>query len=195
MRQPDPPDPYLPDPYLPVYGRGGPPQGEPVRPAPRRSRNATAPQNTVMLWKLTLAQWTVLSGGALAVLGTLLPWYSVNFVLATHHQSISISGWDVPTGKVTLLLGAAGVILLLLQRLKMPLPARLADREVLIYLVLGAQAFILAFLYLLDGPTVITSGSFYSSGAGFGLYLTLIGAAAMTLGGYLRRRDRGSWLL
>jgi hypothetical protein len=190
MRQPDPRDPYL-----PIYGRSGQPYGEPAPPAPRPPRNSASPGGVVMLWKLTLAQWTILCGGALAVVGALLPWYSVTFVLAAQQQSFYIRGWDVPTGKVTLLLGAASLIVLALQRFEIPMPSRVVEWEVLIYLALGVETFILALLYLLDGPAVITSGSFYSTGSGIGLYLTLIGSAAITAGGYLRRRERRSWLL
>jgi hypothetical protein len=147
------------------------------------------------LWKFTIAQWIILVGGVLAVVGSLLPWYSVTFAFLGQQQSIIIGGWDVPTGKVTLVLGAASLAFFILQYFKVRLPDDLVSREPWVFAVLGAEAFVVALLYLLDGPRVLSSGGFYSSGAAIGLYLVLIGAAAVGIGGYLRRRDKKSWLL
>ncbi len=187
MRQPDPPDPYL-----PVFGRSGRPHGEPVQPAPRPTRTADA---TPRLWKLTPAQWVLASGGLLMLLGTFLPWYAVTLVVPGQQQSTIISGWDVPTGKATLLLGMLALALLALQLLNVKLPAMVSDREVLIYLALGVESFLFALLYLLDGPRILTSGGFYTAGTGIGLYLVLAGSIAIAAGGYLRTHDRKSWLL
>ena len=99
------------------------------------------------------------------------------------------------TGKATLLLGALILALFGAGLLKLRLPADLMSREPLLYIAFGAEAFVLALLYLLDGPRVLSSGGYYSSGPAIGLYLALIGAAAAVLGGYLRGRDQRSWLL
>jgi hypothetical protein len=124
-----------------------------------------------------------------------MPWYSITFVLLSRQQSLTIAGWDIATGKVTLLLGGAALAFFGSRLLKMKLPAEIAAREPIIYMALGAEAFLLALLYLLDGPRVLSSGGYYSSGPAFGLYLVLIGATAAVIGGYLRGREQKSWLL
>lgn len=187
MRQPNPPDPYL-----PVYGRGDQPQGEPAQPAPRKPHDSTAPR---LLWRLTLAQCIIAGGGLLIVLGTFLSWFTVTFTLFLQQQTSSISGWDVPTGKAALLLGLGALLFLALQIFGVRLPTSVVEREVVLYMATGIETFILAGLYLLDGPRIITSGGFYSSGPGLGLYIALIGSAAIATGGFLRQRESRSWLL
>mgnify|MGYP001434298542 CR=1 FL=1 len=181
-----------PDPYLPVYGRGGQPQGEPAPAAPRPPRDA---KSSTVLWRLTLAQCLLGSGGLLVVLGTFLPWYSVTFTLFLQQQVTNITGWDIPTGKATLILGMAALVFLALQVLRARLPDALVEREVMLYVAAGVEAFVFGLLYLLDGPRIITTGGFYTSAPGIGLYIALIGAATLATGGYLRQRERKSWLL
>src|SRR5579862_3050303 len=178
-----------PDPYLPVYGRGGQPQGEPAPPSPRPPRvDTSANTSRALLWRLTLAQCLLASGGLLVILGTFLPWYSVTFTLFLQQQVTNITGWDVPTGKATLILGIAALVFVALQALRVRLPEALVEREVVLYMAAGIEAFVLGLLYLLDGPRIISTGGFYSSAPGIGLYIALIGAATIAAGGYLRQR-------
>lgn len=176
------------DDYPPRYG--APPQSPygapPVQPPPRTPRRASrVPQ-------LTPTQWTLLGGGALTVLGSFLPWTILTFAL--NHQTIAITGWDTSFGKVTALLGVAALILLALRLFGIKLPEALADRERLILLGLGAEALLLAVLYLLDGVQVLAAGAFASTGPGIGLYLSLIGSLALAIGAYLHK-GAGGWLL
>jgi hypothetical protein len=176
-----------PDSYPPSYGTPArPPYGSPAK-APAR------PASKVAALNLAPSQWLLLAGGLLTIVGSLLPWYSLSFMLANQRQSAMVSGWDVSFGKATALLGLLTLALVAARFLKVKLPAVLATHEAGIYLGLGAETFFLSLLYLLDGVRVVAPGSYYSGSPALGLYLVLVGAAIVVAGGYLAGKDQGGW--
>jgi hypothetical protein len=144
--------------------------------------------------KPTLPQWLLLGGGALILIGAFLPWSSISLGLAAQAKTISITGWQSAFGKATAVFGLAALALVLAQLARLQLPRPLQEHAGALYLLCGAEALFVTVLYLLDGERVVTVGTYAAASAGLGLYLALIGAGSIVLGGILLRRN-GSWLL
>lgn len=165
------------------YDRGRAPAHASPRGSPSRRRLATP------------SQLLLLAGGALAVGGTALPWWSLTLPSSERGSvTLALAGWTSAEGKLVAALGALVVLLALLRLLRIPLPAAVGSRERLVYLALGSQALLLALLALLDGVHIFTTGGYVAATAGLGLYLTLAGAAASVVGGALHGSD-AAWML
>jgi hypothetical protein len=172
-----------PNSYPPSYGSsaraqyGGPVPPQAPAPQPRRSALPT-----MGIPRPTLGEAGALIGALLVVVGAFLPWSSVTLG-AAQRLTIATAGWESAEGKVVAVLGLATLALALLRLTGVKLPAALAPWERIIYIGLGAEALLLTLLYALDGVRVLSAVGFVSAGAGRGMYLALIGSAAITAGG------------
>jgi hypothetical protein len=172
-----------PDPYPPAYGSSArPPYGGPMPPQapPPQPRRSTLP--TMRIPRPTLGEVGALVGALLVVVGAFLPWSSITLG-ALQRLTVATSGWESAEGKVVALLGLATLALAVLRLAGVKLPAALAPWERPIYIGLGAEALLLTLLYALDGVRVLSTDGLVSTGAGLGMYLALIGSAAITAGG------------
>lgn len=144
----------------------------------------------------TPSQGLLLAGGALTVIGAALPWWSLTLPAAAARGSttLALAGWSSAEGKLVAALGVLVLLLALARLLRLPLPAAVGARERVIYVALGGEALLLALLALLDGVHVFTAGGYIAASAGIGLYLALIGAAAVIAGGWLHGTD-AAWML
>ncbi len=168
------------------YDRGRAPS--PAHASPRE------PRGQARFRPLAPSQWLLLAGGALTVIGSALPWWSLTLPEEPRSAALSPAGWTTAEGKAVAVLGALVFLLALLRLLRVPLPAAVGSRERVIYVALGAEALLLALLALLDGIHVFTPGGYIAAAAGVGLYLTLVGAAASIAGGALHGSD-AAWML
>ena len=172
-----------PDPYPPAYGSSArPPYRGPVPPQapPPQPRRSTLP--TMHIPRPTLGEAGALVGALLVVVGAFLPWSSITLG-ALQRLTVATSGWESAEGKVVALLGLATLALAVLRLAGVKLPAALAPWERPIYIGLGAEALLLTLLYALDGVRVLSTDGLVTTGAGLGMYLALIGSAAITAGG------------
>ncbi|MGH3421313.1 MAG: hypothetical protein ACRDOD_17205, partial [Streptosporangiaceae bacterium] len=66
-----------------------------------------------------------------------------------------------------------------------PLP----QTDAMIFAIIGVFMVVMALLWLLTGSGTTVSGPGYSAGASFGLYIGLIAAIVVAVGGFLKRSD------
>jgi hypothetical protein len=134
--------------------------------------------------------WLAGGGGLAMLLGSFLPWITVTVTGANNHvTSLSQSGWDLSAfGRVTALMGLLALTLFVVRLLDVSVPVRLPWSDRTIYLALGIEALLLGILYLLDNAHSAQSVRGLSVGPSFGLYLTILGAIALTVGAYLLDR-------
>lgn len=155
-----------------------------------RAANAGGTVGAVDFAAVPTGAWLAGAGGLAMLLGSFLPWISVattgaNNRVVTHSQS----GWDLSAfGRVTALIGLLTVVLFVVRLLKVNLPFRLPWSDRNIYMTLGIEALLLGVLYLIDNAHNAVSVKGLTVGAGFGLYLTVIGAVALVVGAYLLGR-------
>lgn len=148
-------------------------------------------------WRLpTPSQWLLLAGGALIVVGSALPWWSLILPsgIGIGRVELALAGWTTAGGKVVAVLGAITLLLALLRVLRVPLLGALAPHERIVYLALGGEALLLALLALLDGVHVFSAGGYIGASSGIGLYLALAGGIAVIAGGWLHQAD-AAWML
>ena len=128
----------------------------------------------------------VLGGAGLIILGAFLPWASVSINFAGQSTSQSTNGID-GDGKITLMFGAAALVLTLL---KNPGQTKLFA---LIALIASALATLIG---LYDASQIggnseansimAAAGDAFKVSLGIGIYLTIIGGAAATVGSWMR---------
>src|SRR5262245_28393053 len=121
---------------------------------------------------------TALSGLVL-MLSSFMGWYSGSS--SDPGPTIAVIGWNTGViGKLVFLLGLAVVVLVLLRELGIELPATVP--ESLVIIVMGSLATILVLIRLISVPD-----SFYpSAGRGIGIWIALIAALGLIVGGLLR---------
>jgi hypothetical protein len=121
---------------------------------------------------------TALAGFVL-MLSTLMGWYAGNG--SDPGPTIAVIGWHTGAiGKLVFLLGLAVVVLVVLRELGIELPPTVP--ESLVIIVLGSLATILVLIRLISVPD-----EFYpSAGRGIGLWIAVIAALALIVGGLLR---------
>lgn len=95
--------------------------------------------------------------------------------------TIGVIGWHTgAVGKLVFLLGLAVVVLVVLRELGIELPATVP--ESLVIIVIGSLATILVLIRLISVPDRF----FPSEGRGIGIWIALIAALALIVGGLLR---------
>jgi hypothetical protein len=119
---------------------------------------------------------TALSGFVL-MLSTFMGWYAGS----KQGPTIAVIGWHTGAiGKLVFLLGLAVVVLAVLRELGIELPATVP--ESLVVIVLGSLATILILVRLISVPDRF----FPNDGRGIGIWISLLAALAVIVGGLLR---------
>jgi hypothetical protein len=119
---------------------------------------------------------TALSGLVL-MLSSFMGWYAGS----DEGPTIAVIGWHTGViGKLVFLLGLAVVVLVVLRELGIELPATVP--ESLVIIVLGALATILVLIRLISVPDRF----FPFDGRGIGIWIALIAALGLIVGGLLR---------
>jgi hypothetical protein len=119
---------------------------------------------------------TALSGLVL-MLSSFMGWYAGS----DEGPTIAVIGWHTGViGKLVFLLGLAVVVLVVLHELGIELPATVP--ESLVIIVLGALATILVLIRLISVPDRF----FPFDGRGIGIWIALIAALGLIVGGLLR---------
>ncbi len=151
--------------------------------------------------KAATLDWVIVGAGLLAYVSSFFPWYRAHVSVFGIERSAGANAWNAGFGawfSVLLLVVAGGVALASAVAVRLRLPAS----RPLIMLGLSALALVTILLRWvtfpeasdgrsdLDGLDV--DGLFaVSSGAGFGLYLALIAAAAAVVASFLAFRTTG----
>jgi len=119
---------------------------------------------------------TALSGFVL-MLSTFMGWYAGS----DQGPTIAVIGWHTGViGKLVFLLGLAVVVLVVLRELGIELPATVP--ESLVIIVLGSLATILVLVRVISVPDRF----FQFDGRGIGIWIALISALGLIVGGLLR---------
>lgn len=119
---------------------------------------------------------TALAGFVL-MLSVFMGWYAGS----EEGPTIAVIGWHTGAiGKLVFLLGLAVVVLVVLHELGIELPATVP--ESLVIIVLGSLATILVLIRLISVPDRF----FPNDGRGIGIWIALIAALALIVGGLLR---------
>jgi hypothetical protein len=119
---------------------------------------------------------TALAGFVL-MLSTFMGWYAGS----GEGPTIAVIGWHTGAiGKLVFLLGLAVVVLVVLRELGIELPATVP--ESLVIIVMGSLATILVLIRLISVPDRF----FPNDGRGIGIWIALISALALIVGGLLR---------
>ena len=155
---------------------------EPSEPfPPERPPPPDEPEQEVMLaipggiWAMG-ERVTALSGLVL-MLSSFMGWYAGS----EEGPTIAVIGWHTGViGKLVFLLGLAVVVLVVLHELGIELPATVP--ESLVIIVLGALATILVLIRLISVPDQF----FPNDGRGIGIWIALLSALGVIVGGLLR---------
>jgi len=115
--------------------------------------------------------------GLVLMLSAFMGWYAGS----EEGPTIAVIGWHTGViGKLVFLLGLAVVVLVVLRELGIELPATVP--ESLVIIVIGALATILVLIRLISVPDRF----FPNDGRGIGIWIALIAALALIVGGLLR---------
>ena len=157
---------------------------EPSEPYPpeRPSPPAAGDREHDVLLPLPAGIWaagervTALAGFVL-MLSTFMGWYAGS----EEGPTIAVIGWHTGAiGKLVFLLGLAVVVLVVLRELGIELPATVP--ESLVIIVMGSLATILVLIRLISVPDRF----FPNDGRGIGIWIALISALGLIVGGLLR---------
>jgi hypothetical protein len=115
--------------------------------------------------------------GLVLMLSTFMGWYAGS----EEGPTIAVIGWHTGAiGKLVFLLGLAVVVLVVLHELGIELPATVP--ESLVVIVIGSLATILVLIRLISVPDRF----FPNDGRGIGIWISLLAALALIVGGLLR---------
>ena len=155
---------------------------EPSEPYPPERPQPPAEPERDLLVSLQGGIWamgervTALSGLVL-MLSSFMGWYAGS----DEGPTIAVIGWHTGViGKLVFLLGLAVVVLVVLRELGIELPATVP--ESLVIIVMGALATILVLIRLVSVPDRF----FPFDGRGIGIWIALIAALGLIVGGLLR---------
>ena len=135
--------------------------------------------------KLSRNDLIVLAGFVLAIIGLSLHWYTVGGGLVGVGSIGVTSGWDYGLGVfvfIFTLLAAAIVLLKALPSVKFTLPIP----EALVVMGLGGLSVLFVLIRIIAKPS---GGGIVHVGWGFGIFLTLIAAVIVALGGFLKNSE------
>ena len=147
--------------------------------------------------KLSNGDLAVGAGLIVALIAIFLPWYSASYNVSGiagipgYSGSVSTGGFSYWTGWFFFLATLVGIALFALRTFvpTVAIPA-LPLNDAMTYVSIGAFMVVMAVLWLLLGSGAASvSGPGYSAGASFGLFIGIIAAAAVVVGGFLKRSD------
>jgi len=155
---------------------------EPSEPfPPERPPPPEEPERDVMLavpggiW--AMGQRVTALAGLVLMLSSFMGWYAGS----EEGPTIAVIGWHTGViGKLVFLLGLAVVVLVVLREVGIELPATVP--ESLVIIVIGALATILVLIRLISVPDTF----FPNNGRGIGIWIALIAAIGLIVGGLLR---------
>jgi hypothetical protein len=155
---------------------------EPSEPfPPERPLPPDEPEREVMLaipggiW--AMGERVTAISGLVLMLSSFMGWYAGS----EEGPTIAVIGWHTGViGKLVFLLGLAVVVLVVLRELGIELPATVP--ESLVIIVLGALATILVLIRLISVPDQF----FPNDGRGIGIWIALLAALGVIVGGLLR---------
>jgi hypothetical protein len=155
---------------------------EPSEPfPPERPPRPLEPERDVMLavpggiW--AMGERVTALAGLVLMLSSFMGWYAGS----DEGPTIAVIGWHTGViGKLVFLLGLAVVALVVLHELGIELPATVP--ESLVIIVIGALATILVLIRLISVPDTF----FPNDGRGIGIWIALIAAIGLIVGGLLR---------
>jgi hypothetical protein len=155
---------------------------EPSEPfPPERPPRPLEPERDVMLavpggiW--AMGERVTALAGLVLMLSSFMGWYAGS----DEGPTIAVIGWHTGViGKLVFLLGLAVVVLVVLHELGIELPATVP--ESLVIIVIGALATILVLIRLISVPDTF----FPNDGRGIGIWIALIAAIGLIVGGLLR---------
>jgi hypothetical protein len=130
--------------------------------------------------------------GLLLIISLFLNWYTVSAKGSVVDFSISGSGWET-LGFIDILLFLIGVIAIIIAGLRAlgKMPASLPASPGLIVLVLGGLATLLVLYRLIDTPGAGANSDLVDVGRAFGIFVALIAALGVTLGGWMTWNEEG----
>ena len=155
---------------------------EPSEPfPPERPPPPQEPERDVMLavpvgiW--AMGERVTALAGLVLMLSSFMGWYAGS----DEGPTIAVIGWHTGViGKLVFLLGLAVVVLVVLRELGIELPATVP--ESLVIIVMGALATTLVLIRLISVPDTF----FPNDGRGIGIWIALIAAIGLIVGGLLR---------
>jgi hypothetical protein len=149
-----------------------PPERPPPPQEPERDVMLTVP---VGIW--AMGERVTALAGLVLMLSSFMGWYAGS----DEGPTIAVIGWHTGViGKLVFLLGLAVVVLVVLRELGIELPATVP--ESLVIIVIGALATILVLIRLISVPDTF----FPNDGRGIGIWIALIAAIGLIVGGLLR---------
>ncbi|MEA2423141.1 MAG: hypothetical protein QOF55_2240 [Thermoleophilaceae bacterium] len=130
--------------------------------------------------------------GAVLIISLFLEWYNVSAKNSIVAFSIGGTGWEV-LGFIDILLFLIGAIAIGLAVAKAAgvMPRSLPATPGLITLALGAFATLLVLYRLISVPDAGAASSLVDVSRSFGIFVALIGAAGVALGGWLSWNEEG----
>ncbi len=159
---------------------------------PSLQKKSSGKAPLIDLTQVPTTDWLIAGGAVLMIIGSLLPWYSFNYLInnGKSFNTVSIIGWDSSLGKVTLFIGVLALILFALRFFKVQLPFTLPATDRAIYLGLSAEALLLSVLYIFNPTGVPTLTGIESAGPTWGLFLVLVASVATLAGGFYHEPAR-----
>jgi hypothetical protein len=135
-------------------------------------------------------------GLIVALIAVFLPWYSVSASCggvvgcAGFNYSASVGALSYWTGWLFFLALLVGLVLLVLRLFapQVAVPA-LPQSDAMLFTIIGVFMAVMVILWLLLGSGSTVSGPGYSAGPSFGLFVGLIAAVIVAIGGFLKRSD------
>lgn len=135
-------------------------------------------------------------GLVVSLIAVFLPWYSVsancNGIVgcAGFNYSASVGALSYWSGWLFFLALLAGLALFVIRSFapSVNMPA-LPQTDAMLYTIIGVFMAVMAILWLLLGSGTTVSGAGYSAGPSFGLFIGLVAAIVVAVGGYLKRAD------
>jgi hypothetical protein len=139
------------------------------------------------LTKVSRNDWVVIAGFIVAFIGTLGPWYTIS---VAGFGGGSVSGWHgAYLGWLVFILCLVAAVLALSKAVNVNIPLPLP--AALIIMVCGALSvlFVVIRLFVVPGAGVGAGIVGVHVGRGWGIWITLIATAAVTLGGFLKNTE------
>jgi len=150
-----------------------------------------APRLQDKFLNLPMYQKIIGVGSLISIIGALLPWYSDIDTFNTGDTFLGVTGPLYLVGYIIIALSLFSLILSGLRAFDKKLPS-LPMKESMIYIISGASSIFL----MIIASSVYSHYKFginlTSKEQQFGMMITFIGAVAITLGGVLQNRERGT---
>lgn len=139
--------------------------------------------------RFTNADTVIGVGLAVALIAVFLPWYSASFNGLGVNTSSSVGALADWPGWLFFLATLAGLALFILRTFvpTFSIP-ELPRSDAILYTAVGIVAAVMALLWLVLHSSG-ASGTGYSVGPGFGLFIGLLAGVAVAVGGFLKRSE------